>query len=106
MSDLLRSQTDLLILAVLQSGPEHGYAIIDQIKQRSEGSFALPEGTIYPVLHRLEREGLLSSTWSEVAGRRRRVYELTGAGRESLRVRQEDWRQFARAMQAVVGGAS
>ncbi len=106
MSDLWRSQTDLLILAVLQPGPEHGYAIIEQIKQRSQGSFVLAEGTIYPVLHRMEREGLLRSSWSQAAGRRRRVYELTGAGRESLRAREQDWRQFARAMQAVVGGAS
>ena len=106
MSDLLRSQADLLVLAVLQSGPEHGYAIIAQIRERSEGKFDLPEGTVYPVLHRLEREGFLRSAWASAEGRKRRVYELTGVGRESLRSRQREWQQFSAAMQSVVGVTS
>jgi DNA-binding PadR family transcriptional regulator len=103
MSDLLRSQADLLILAVLQSGPAHGYSIIEEIKRRSQGQFDLPEGTIYPALHRLETEGLLASDWQQVEGRRRRVYRLTAQGLEAGRERMADWRRFARAMQAVVG---
>lgn len=103
MSDLLGSQSDLLILAVLQSGPTHGYAIIEAIKSRSEGRFELPEGTIYPALHRLESQGFLASAWSQAEGRRRRVYELSAAGREALRNRQREWAQFATAMTAVIG---
>jgi PadR family transcriptional regulator len=103
MSDLLGAQADLLILAVLQSGPAHGYAIIDEIKSRSQGRFDLPEGTIYPALHRMERQGFLSSAWSSAEGRRRRVYELNAAGREALRNRSGDWSRFATAMTAVIG---
>jgi PadR family transcriptional regulator len=104
MSDLLGAQSDLLILAVLQSGPAHGYAIIESIKARSEGRFELPEGTIYPALHRMERQGFLTSAWSSAEGRRRRVYELNGAGREALRQRQQEWSRFSTAMTAVIGG--
>jgi transcriptional regulator len=103
MSDLLGAQSDLLILAVLQSGPAHGYAIIDAIKSRSEGRLDLPEGTIYPALHRLERQGFLTSAWSSAEGRRRRVYDLSAAGREAVRDRQREWAQFATAMTAVIG---
>ena len=103
MSDLLRSQADLLIIAVLQSGPAHGYSIIEDIKRRSEGQFDLPEGTVYPALHRLETEGLLASDWQLVEGRRRRIYRLTAQGLEAGRRRTEDWQRFTRAMRAVTG---
>jgi PadR family transcriptional regulator len=103
MSDLLRGQADLLIFAVLQGGPAHGYAIIEAIRERSEGAFDLPEGTVYPALHRLEREGFLSSSWSRSEGRPRRSYELAGPGREALRVREGEWSRFSAAMRAVIG---
>jgi len=106
MSDLLGTQSDLLILAVLQSGPAHGYAIIESIKSRSQGRFDLPEGTIYPALHRMERQGFLTSAWSSAEGRRRRVYELSAAGREALRDRRSEWTRFATAMGAVIGAST
>ena len=106
MSDLVRSQTDLLVLSVLQSGPAHGYAVIESIKHRSEGEFGLPEGAVYPVLHRLETQGLLSSDWDLVDGRRRRVYKLTAPGLAAAQERREDWGRFAKAMGLVVGGAA
>ena len=104
MSDLVRSQTDLLVLSVLQSGPAHGYAVIESIKRRSKGEFGLPEGTVYPVLHRLETQGLLASDWDLVDGRRRRVYRLTAPGLAAAQERREDWGRFAKAMRLVVGG--
>jgi PadR family transcriptional regulator PadR len=106
MSDLLGPQSDLLILAVLQSGPAHGYAIIEAIKTRSQGRFDLPEGTIYPALHRLERQGFLTSAWSAAEGRRRRVYDLSAAGREALRARQQEWRDFSAAVNATIGATA
>jgi DNA-binding PadR family transcriptional regulator len=93
----------MLLLAALQAGAAHGYAIAETLRARSSGTFDLPEGTLYPALHRLERGELLSSRWSEVNGRRRRVYQLTRAGRRALTQQQDDWRQFARAVQAVIG---
>src|SRR5579864_9092529 len=105
MSDLLRGQADLLILAVLESDPAHGYAIIEAIKQRSGGEFDLPEGTIYPALHRLEAQGLITSSWHEAEGRRRRVYSLTAPGLKALREREAGWNRFAHGVQAVLAPA-
>jgi PadR family transcriptional regulator PadR len=92
----------LLLLAAVQSNPSHGYAIAETLRSRSDGAFDLPEGTLYPALHRLERAGLLASSWSEVNGRRRRVYQLTRTGHRALAKRQGEWRDFARAVHAVV----
>ena len=100
--EALKGHLDLLLLAVLEKGPAHGYAIIESLRTRSGGTFDLPEGTVYPALHRLEKDGLLSSHWSEDSGRRRRVYQLTPRGIESLSRRQAEWRQFSRAVDATV----
>jgi PadR family transcriptional regulator, regulatory protein PadR len=86
----------------VQARPAHGYAIAETLRARSGGAFDLTEGTLYPALHRLERAGLLSSQWSEVSGRRRRVYQLTAKGKRSLAKRQSEWRDFSRAVLAVV----
>jgi len=102
-TDTLNGQLDPLILATVAEEPAHGYAILQRLKLRSGGAFDLAEGTIYPALHRLERDGLLSSTWSTESGRRRRVYSVTQAGASSLEVRRREWRQFARAIEAVMG---
>jgi DNA-binding PadR family transcriptional regulator len=100
--ETLKGHLDALVLASLRGGPLHGYAIIAELKRRSGGAFDLPEGTVYPVLHRLEAEGLLASAWSSPAGRRRRVYRLTRRGRSALARRRQDWRDFARAVEAVL----
>ena len=103
-AETLKGHLDLLLLAALQPEPAHGYAIAERLRARSHGAFDLPEGTLYPALHRLERAGLLASRWSEVSGRRRRVYQLTKSGQRALAERQGEWRAFARAVQAVVQG--
>lgn len=102
-AETLKGHLDGLVLATLAGGPAHGYAVIDELKRRSGGAFDLPEGTVYPVLHRLEAEGLLASEWSEGAGRRRRVYRLTRRGRSSLAGRRREWRLFVGAVEAVLG---
>jgi PadR family transcriptional regulator, regulatory protein PadR len=101
--EALKGHLDLLLLAVLEKGPAHGYVIIDMLRERSAGTFDLPEGTVYPALHRLEEDGLLSSQWSETGGRRRRVYQLTLQGRLALVARQEEWKRFAKAVFSTVG---
>jgi DNA-binding PadR family transcriptional regulator len=101
-AESLKGHLDALVLAVLRDEPAHGYAVIEQLKRRSGGAFDLPEGTVYPVLHRLEAEGLLSSTWSTASGRKRRVYKLTRRGQSSLARRRDDWTSFANAVQAVL----
>ncbi len=103
-AETLKGHLDLLLLAAVQPGPMHGYAIAETLRVRSNRTFDLREGTLYPALHRLERAGLLSSRWSEVNGRRRRVYQLTRQGQQALAKRHGEWRDFARAVHAVVEG--
>jgi PadR family transcriptional regulator PadR len=101
--DRLKGNLDLLLLSVLSAGPAHGYAVITALRDRSDGTFDLPEGTIYPALHRLERSGLLASDWSADQGRKRRVYALTDEGVAALAAQSSEWRRFAGGIQAVLG---
>jgi len=101
--EALKGHLDLLLLAILANGPAHGYAIIESLRTRSEGMFDLPEGTIYPALHRLENQGLLRSSWSEESARRKRIYQLTPRGLQALQSRQNEWKQFSKAINATVG---
>ena len=104
--EVLKGHLDMLLLAVLETGPLHGYAIIDAVRRQSNGTVDLPTGTAYPALHRLERGGLVSSTWRTVEGRRRREYQLTPAGTAALADHRAAWHRFSGAVNAVVGGVS
>ena len=99
----LKGSLDLLLMAVLQDAPAHGYAIITALRERSDGAFDLAEGTIYPALHKLEAAGLVTSWWDAASGRRRRVYTLTPQGVKALAAERTEWVGFARGMQAVMG---
>lgn len=101
-SEVLKGNVDALLLAALEAGPAHGYRVVEALKERSDGSFDLPEGTVYPALHRLERSGLLASGWETAGGRRRRVYRLTRRGRTELAARRSEWSEFSRAMAAAL----
>jgi DNA-binding PadR family transcriptional regulator len=103
MQDSLKGRVDLLLLAVLEDQPAHGYGLVEALRERSEGAFDLAEGTVYPALYRLERQRLVASRWVVAGGRRRRMYRLTGRGRGALEEQRSDWREFARAVEAVVG---
>jgi PadR family transcriptional regulator PadR len=104
--DVVRGQLDLLLLSAVEAGPAHGYVLIERLRNESDGVLDFPEGTIYPALHRLERGGLLSSSWDETGARRRRVYALTSRGRTELSRQRESWRAFARAVELVIRGAA
>ena len=97
-----KGHVDLLLLSVLEGDPAHGYALVEALRERSEGVFELAEGTVYPALYRLERKRLVASTWSTVGGRRRRVYRLTARGGRELSRQRSEWRTYARAVEAVV----
>jgi len=104
-SEMLKGHLDAIVLAALESGPAHGYAIIEAIRNRSGGTFDLPEGTVYPALHRLEQAGLLSSTWTTPpSGRRRRVYALTKNGAGRLTEGRKAWGRFAKAVESSLTG--
>lgn len=100
----LKGHLDLLLLAVLADGPAHGYAVLSRLRDRSNGVFDLPEGTIYPALHRLEKAGLLTSSWSTESGRRRRTYELSAKGERAMSDRRRGWDEFSSAVGRVLEG--
>jgi len=103
VGEALKGHLDLLLLAVLADGPAHGYAVIESLRTRSDGVFHLPEGTIYPALHRLENQGLLRSQWSEDGARRKRIYQVTPKGQKALAAHQNEWLKFSKAINATVG---
>lgn len=102
-SDIVRGHLDGLLLAALENGPLHGYAIIEALHRHTDGLLDLPAGTIYPALRRLERERYVNGSWEVVAGRRRRSYRLTRAGRQMLARERSDWRRFTHAIGALLG---
>lgn len=101
----LKGNLPLLLLAVLEGGAAHGYALLDELRRRSGGELDLPEGTVYPALHRLEASGVVKSRWEKIDGRRRRVYATTSKGRAALAKERDAWSSFARAVTSVVGRA-
>jgi DNA-binding PadR family transcriptional regulator len=105
-NEQLKGHLELLLLEVLSSGPVHGYDVITRLRDRSDGIFDLPEGTVYPALHRLEKSGLLQSSWSADGGRRRRLYALTREGHAALAKQRDGWKRFANGMHAVLGVAT
>ncbi len=102
--DPSRNSLESLLLAAVGEGPAHGYALIERLRKRSGGAFDLAEGTVYPILHRLEQAGLLASSWVDASGRRRRVYRLTRRGRNALDERRRDWQRYSRAGSLVLEG--
>ncbi|HEY9474646.1 MAG TPA: helix-turn-helix transcriptional regulator [Mycobacteriales bacterium] len=102
-ADQVRGHLDLLLLSVVADGPAHGYGVISALRERSGGEFDLPEGTVYPALHRLERAGLLVSRWADESGRRRRLYEITPDGTAALAAQRRDWQAFTEGVRAVLG---
>ena len=107
MGETTKSRADFLVLLALRAGSKHGYEIAAWLEERSGGVFTLSFGALYPVLHRLEKEGLLSAEWQGVGGagvKRKKVYSLTARGRRALeaeRARFEAWTgAFARLLAA------
>jgi DNA-binding PadR family transcriptional regulator len=98
----LKGHLDVLLLAALEDGPRHGYAVKEALREGSGGRFDLPTGTVYPALHRLEHAGLITGTWSIVDGRRRREYRLTRSGLRRLHTDRTNWRGFAAAVTALL----
>src|SRR5580765_4085886 len=97
-ADVSRGHLDLLLLGAVAKEPLHGYAIVEAIRDASEGAFDLGEGTVYPALYRLEAAGLLASDASTVNGRKRRTYRVTGRGRRELAAQKREWGAFVHAV--------
>jgi len=102
--NLTKSCNEAMILASLRSGPKHGYQLALDIEQRSEGTFRFKHGTLYPILHKLERDGLIEGAWDSTgSARKRKSYVLTKKGRAFAREQLEAWRHFINRFCDVVG---
>lgn len=98
----VRGRLDALLLATIEVGPVHGWGIIERLRDGTDGAVSLEGGTLYPALRRLEDSGLVTGEWTEVAGRRRRVYSLTAAGAAALHRERGAWRNFVRVLGSVL----
>ena len=103
--DMRKGSTTVLILSLLAEQPMYGYQLTKELASRSEGVFDLQEGTLYPALHRMEKDGLLTSYWEVVEeGPSRKYYALTDRGKDTLASKSRAWRGFARALLRVLEG--
>jgi transcriptional regulator len=102
--ELKRGSTEMLILALVEDRPRHGYEIAKLIEQRSEGVLQFHAASLYPLLYRMEKRGLISGRWVEKAGqRRRRFYKLTVSGQKILAEQRRTWKDFFAALDRVAG---
>ena len=109
-SDLPQGTLDLLILKVVALGPVHGYAIAQRLEQVSRGVVQIPQGSLYPALHRLENRGLLTADWNaSETGRDAKFYRLTRKGRAQLETQAAGWDRLTKAVSLILklseGGA-
>lgn len=100
--ELLKGSTPMLVLSVLKRGDQYGYRIIRELEAASEQAFHTTEGTLYPILHALEKEKLLESYWQEFDGRNRKYYHLTRKGLRALEEKKEEWESFSHAVAKVL----
>jgi PadR family transcriptional regulator PadR len=102
--EVKKGSAELLVLALVEERPRHGYEISKLIEARSGGALSFHVASLYPMLYRLERRGWVEGRWVEKAGqRRRRYYKLTGEGRKVLVRQRSVWRQFMVALDRVAG---
>jgi PadR family transcriptional regulator, regulatory protein PadR len=102
-TDALRGSLDLLVLKTLSLKPTHGWGISQRINQLSKGTLDVNQGSLYPALQRLEKDGLIASEWDTTDNNRRaRYYRLTAAGRRALSDERESWKKFAAGLDAVL----
>jgi PadR family transcriptional regulator, regulatory protein PadR len=99
----LDGNVETMLLSLLQQGPNYGYGLVQALNERAPELVAFGEGTVYPVLHRMERKGLLSTSWGEEGGRRRKYYRLSQKGRRALQANLEEWRDLVAAMALMTG---
>ena len=102
--ELLKGSTELIVLSVLEGENMYGYQMIKELREKSENIFEFQEGTLYPILHKLEEKGWITSYWDEVAGKKRKYYAITENGKKHLKSKKEEWQLFSTNVNKVIGG--
>lgn len=100
--EMLKGTTALMVLRLLNKEAMYGYGLIKQLEIISSGRFQFKEGTLYPILHQLESEGLINAYWEMAEGRKRKYYEITVSGKKALEAKTEEWHAFSSAMQSLM----
>ena len=104
--DLMKGSTTLLILNLLSIEDMYGYQMVKELEMRSDDTFTLKEGTMYPILHTLESEGMVESYWDESGtARKRKYYHITDKGRKMLAHKKKEWQIYSNTVNKVIGGA-
>ena len=105
--NLLSGSTTLLVLSLLSAGDKYGYEMIAQLEERSDHTFTMKEGTLYPILHTLERDGAVKSYEKEApTGRTRKYYHVTKKGLRLLDEKKEEWTEFSKTVNAILAGTA
>lgn len=103
--ELLKGTTTLLILQLLKEGDKYGYEMVKELSTRSQDVFTLKEGTLYPILHNLESEGMIEAYWEETASsRKRKYYRLTQKGTKLLKEKKIEWQIYSKSVANIIGG--
>jgi len=103
--ELIRGSLELMVLSVLAGGKKYGYLIQKEVRQASDSRVDLAAGTLYPLLHRLEADGLVRSSWDDDTGRQRKWYELTPRGSKKLNTDARDWADYAACIRQLLVAA-
>jgi PadR family transcriptional regulator PadR len=104
--ELLKGSTTMLILKLLDTGDMYGYQMIKELESRSDNTFTLKEGTLYPILHSLESDSMIEAYWEDTeSARKRKYYRITRGGKKLLAEKEKEWARYADAVKKVLGGA-
>lgn len=102
--ELLKGSTELIVLSVLENENMYGYQMIKELREKSENVFEFQEGTLYPILHKLEEKKWILSYWDEKGGKKRKYYSITKDGKKQLKSKKEEWQIFSISMNQIIGG--
>ncbi|WP_461207667.1 PadR family transcriptional regulator [Clostridium sp. DL1XJH146] len=102
---LIKGSTTMLVLSLLNTSEMYGYQMIKQLQERSDNTFTLKEGTLYPILHTLESDGMIEAYWEETtSARKRKYYRITKDGKKYLGKKQKEWQHYINKVNKVIGG--
>ena len=106
LQQLKRGVLEMLVLRLVGEAPTYGYELLTKLKERSDGLFVLKEGTLYPILYRLEDDGMIEASWSAGSGRTapKKMYTITARGRDGLALQRRVWRGFSAAVECFMEG--